>query len=551
MPNTRISDLTAAVSVAGTDVFPSVQTAGVGPVKTSLTQITNFALANAAAGAVGAPSIAPTGDTNTGFWFPAADTIAASTAGSERLRITSAGDVGIGTASPSYKLDVRGIVAGITAGTSFRALDTSTFFYMNISSTGFDAYSNTNSVAPILFSTAGSEKMRVTSAGRVGIGITAPQSNLTVYGANSTDGTAAYTMNVLNPAIAASGVGSGIMFGANVSTVAVGFDNIPGLAGIEGLKENGTSGDYASALKFTTRINGGSLTERMRISSAGNVGIGTTNPADNLEVSFSSANVAGIKLTNASQTNQYLRLMMAGSTGFSISGWDNSGIIEAVASSVGSGTRGLVLSAFSGPMIFQVDNRSEKMRITSAGNVGIGTTTISGRLTVDTALTGTPGLLVNSSVAASYASTLFYGTTTTAAGAGFDMIGVYANTVAQFRVRGDGTIYAQNTTVQAISDVRLKDNIRSALDGLSTIMRLRPVRFDWKEGYGNGRKNQLGFVAQEVETVFPDAVDEMKISNASDEAFKTVGPSAFIPVLVKAIQELAAELNELKGKINA
>lgn len=131
------------------------------------------------------------------------------------------------------------------------------------------------------------------------------------------------------------------------------------------------------------------------------------------------------------------------------------------------------------------------------------------------------------------------------------MIGVYANTVAQFRVRGDGTIYAQNTTVQAISDVRLKDNIRSALDGLSTIMSLRPVRFDWKEGYGNGRKNQLGFVAQEVETVFPDAVDEMKISNASDEAFKTVGPSAFIPVLVKAIQELAAELHELKGKVNA
>lgn len=97
MANTAISGLTAAVSVAGTDVFPSVQTPGVGPVKSSLSQVTNFALANAAAGSAGTPSIAPTGDSNTGFWFPAADTIAASTNGVERFRIDSAGNVGIGS----------------------------------------------------------------------------------------------------------------------------------------------------------------------------------------------------------------------------------------------------------------------------------------------------------------------------------------------------------------------------------------------------------------------------------------------------------------------
>ena len=57
-------------------------------------------------GAVGTPSITFTGDLNTGFWSPSADALAASTAGSERLRITSAGLVGIGTSAPDTLLTV-------------------------------------------------------------------------------------------------------------------------------------------------------------------------------------------------------------------------------------------------------------------------------------------------------------------------------------------------------------------------------------------------------------------------------------------------------------
>jgi hypothetical protein len=59
-----------------------------------------------AAGAVGTPSITTTGDTNTGIFFPAADTIAFAEGGAEAMRIDSDGDVGIATSSPAYKLDV-------------------------------------------------------------------------------------------------------------------------------------------------------------------------------------------------------------------------------------------------------------------------------------------------------------------------------------------------------------------------------------------------------------------------------------------------------------
>ena len=62
------------------------------------------------AGSASAPAISPTGDTNTGIFFPAADTIAFAEGGAEAMRLTSAGDVGVGTTSPGCKLEVNGLV---------------------------------------------------------------------------------------------------------------------------------------------------------------------------------------------------------------------------------------------------------------------------------------------------------------------------------------------------------------------------------------------------------------------------------------------------------
>lgn len=135
-------------------------------------------------GSTAAPSITNEGDLNTGFWFPAADTIAASTAGTEHMRITSAGNVGIGTSSPSQKLTVNGSVAT----NSFILLINQHLIYdpdatniairigaagpfYTIGTTGSNNLRlNNSSGGDILFAQAGTERMRITSAGNVGIG---------------------------------------------------------------------------------------------------------------------------------------------------------------------------------------------------------------------------------------------------------------------------------------------------------------------------------------------------------------------------------------------
>ena len=91
--------------------------------------------------------------------------------------------------------------------------------------------------------------------------------------------------------------------------------------------------------------------------------------------------------------------------------------------------------------------------------------------------------------------------------------------------------------------------MQDSTEGLSVVNAVRPVRFDFKEGFGNNRKNQLGFIAQELEVVFPDAVDVTGEKDENGDEYKSVGPSALIPVLVKAIQEQQAMIETLQAQV--
>ena len=87
-----------------TGALTATSFAGIG----AFTTLSASGVATFSAGTVSAPAITTTGDTNTGIFFPAADTIAFTEGGVESFRVDSAGNLGLGTTSPSAKLTVVG-----------------------------------------------------------------------------------------------------------------------------------------------------------------------------------------------------------------------------------------------------------------------------------------------------------------------------------------------------------------------------------------------------------------------------------------------------------
>ena len=100
--------------------------------------------------------------------------------------------------------------------------------------------------------------------------------------------------------------------------------------------------------------------------------------------------------------------------------------------------------------------------------------------------------------------------------------------------------------VTAYSDARLKTNINTINDALSIVGKLRGVSFDWKES----GKHSIGVIAQEVEKVIPEVVltsDNLDPATGETTEVKSVDYGKIVGVLINAINELKAEVDELKG----
>ncbi|UTW64533.1 tail fiber domain-containing protein [bacterium SCSIO 12741] len=99
-------------------------------------------------------------------------------------------------------------------------------------------------------------------------------------------------------------------------------------------------------------------------------------------------------------------------------------------------------------------------------------------------------------------------------------------------------VYATNGTIQT-SDVRLKKNIRPLEYGLSTVLEMRAVSYNWKDTART--EDKIGFIAQELEQLIPEVV----IVGEDSAQTRGVNYAELVPVLVKAIQELEAKNKEL------
>ena len=100
------------------------------------------------------------------------------------------------------------------------------------------------------------------------------------------------------------------------------------------------------------------------------------------------------------------------------------------------------------------------------------------------------------------------------------------------------------------SDQNLKENIVSIADGdLTKILQLNPVTFDWK--HEASKNDQTGFIAQEVEAIFPNEVNGEAYDVEVAGSGKSINTIGLLSHTIKALQELKTELDAAKARITA
>jgi hypothetical protein len=304
--------------------------------------------------------------------------------------------------------------------------------------------------------------------------------------------------------------------------------NLPAAAGTVVLTDvAGTLALSATGANIITASTNGA--ERMRITAAGDVGIGTSIPAFSLDIGSPLAN---IRVAPSTPTNNALtRYVNTGGTGFV--GLDNS---------VGGLTSAYALNLYhtgAYPIVMSTSG-TERMRIDSSGRLLVGTTTISifnqtsggGFVTLGNGETyisrqnDTP-LWVNRNTSTGGLIQFYYGSAA----------------VGNISTNGAGTSY--NTT----SDYRLKENIAPMTGALNKVKALNPVTYKWKSDGSDGQ----GFIAHELQDIVPDAVSGKKdaVDAKGKPQYQGVDTSFLVATLTAAIQEQQALITQLQADVAA
>ena len=467
--------------------------------------------------------------------------------GSGQVYKDASGNVGIGTSSPSSlaKLSVMGASAtdtprmGIVTSDYFSTPTfTGTFIIQNgTSATGTTAgvsnaslgalyFQNTsaaliytNGGTPLVFGTTNTERMRIDASGNLGIGTSSPTAVLDARGTVAV-GPAVGLAVIRRSTVSGS---NGIRIQANANDTV--SDTNPGASiqlsggpltdtyeGNIALTAYGdTAGGTRNNITFSNRSGTNTVTERARIDSSGNVGIGTSTPLTKLHLLDSAA--VFIQMTDSGDG----------------------------ASRIGQNGTALTFG------VDAANGATERARIDSSGNLLVGTTD-SGK-----------GALTVGKAAPNAAYGQICALSPTAGDSNISGMSVvkYANdsTTSQVLIRflmnqggtGQGQINANGANTAAFgsySDSRLKENIVDLPSQLDNIMALRPVEYDYIESMGGG--HQIGFVAQEVQAIYPDLVAENE-----DGMLTLTDMNKNDARLIKCIQEQQTLITALTARITA
>jgi hypothetical protein len=552
MANTTISALPSATTpLSGTEVVPIVQS-GV----TSKVAVSDIAVS----GGVNSFQTSLSGltpSTATAGVVTLAGTLRISSGGTGLTTFT-AGDLpyyASGTALSKLGIGTAGQVLTSTgAAPQWSTLSGVTVTTFNAGTTGFTPSSATSgavTLAGTLATTNGGTGLTsFTSGGAV---YATSTSALTTGTLPTTAGGTALTSFTANGVVYASSssaltTGSALTFnGTNLVTTgsATGTAFIPSGSTVP---SNGMYLPTTNTVAWSTNT-----TERMRLDSSGNLGIGVSSPAAKLQVGGDgSSNIAvpsglGLRVLSGTYQNTGGTGFIQLSGGYGDNGFIGAWNISALATTPGSYATNNQLTfstvaAFSGTV-------TERMRLDDSGNLLVGTSAVGGKLYVVSDLTSNNGCRIDTP--ASFTAAAIISISATAGSTSWNHIAGNGNGGSQtnFIIYGNGNMVNANNSYGAVSDVKLKENIADASPKLADLMQVKVRNYNL---IGETTK-QIGVVAQELETVFPSMIDETVDKDVEGNELgtttKQVKYSVFVPMLIKAMQEQQALIQSLTDRI--
>jgi hypothetical protein len=509
------------------------------------------------------PGLCEKGDVDTGIFWPAANSLSVTTGGTERFNIDSSGN------------------ATVKAAGELRIRDDGTFIKedqgLQIGNT-----SGTGTTRPIRFFTESAERMRVDSSGKVGIG------------------TGGDTPTALLEVEAASNPEISIASSGGATSNFLNFKAISHSQQIQTQLKTVDNGDFTSDLAFLFKASGtsGALGEKARLTADGNLLVGTSSDTNTGKVRIQGATSSGgdstvLTLHQGNFANGGASLIKIGTEsgnfaksaiGFKRTDDYDRGAIIFCQENTGDQS--------------DVDSSDEVMRIDQTGKVGIGVTSMShplviqnatpiiqlidsnattrvaniggenGNVTIDidpnqaegtsyfsVDIDNTERMRIDSSGQLLIGCTGQTGDAPNSDGFLFQQIGnvkirvnsdgqacqqYYSPTGGTSSPVGSITVNASSTAFNTSSDQRLKENIVDAPSASDDIDAIQVRSFDWKV---DGSHQKYGMVAQELQTVAPEAVT----GDSDSDEMMGVDYSKLVPMLVKEIQSLRARVQQLEN----